>query len=49
MEKGKQDEALDDLSGVLGDLKGMASEMGSELDRSVFLYDHLYKDVTSFG
>lgn len=35
MEKQKQDDALDDLSGVLGQLKGMACDMGSELDRWV--------------
>ena len=33
VEKQKQDDALDDLSGVLGQLKGMAVDMGSELDR----------------
>lgn len=35
VEKQKQDDALDDLSGVLGQLKGMAVDMGSEIDRSV--------------
>lgn len=33
MEKAKQDDGLSDLSNILGDLKGMASEMGSQLDR----------------
>lgn len=33
VEKQKQDDALDDLSGVLGQLKGMACDMGSDLDR----------------
>jgi hypothetical protein len=33
LEKQKQDDALDDLSGVLGQLKGMAVDMGSELDK----------------
>jgi synaptosomal-associated protein 25 len=33
LEKQKQDDALDDLSGVLCQLKGMAVDMGSELDR----------------
>lgn len=33
VEKSKQDDALSDLSGILGDLKGMAVNMGSELDR----------------
>ncbi|KAI3805749.1 hypothetical protein L1987_21634 [Smallanthus sonchifolius] len=34
LEKEKQDDTLDDLSSVLGDLKGMSSDMGSELDRT---------------
>lgn len=38
MEKAKQDDALSDLSNILGDLKGMAVDMGSELDRLVALY-----------
>lgn len=29
----KQDDALSDLSNILGDLKNMAADMGSELDR----------------
>lgn len=33
MEKDKQDDGLSDLSDILGDLKGMAVEMGSELDK----------------
>ncbi|KAJ9554237.1 hypothetical protein OSB04_018282 [Centaurea solstitialis] len=45
LEKQKQDEALDDLSDVLGDLKGMASEMGSELDRQNKALDNLGEDV----
>jgi synaptosomal-associated protein 25 len=32
-EKAKQDDALSDLSDILGDLKGMAISMGTELDR----------------
>ncbi|KAL2546674.1 putative SNAP25-like proteinous protein SNAP30 [Forsythia ovata] len=32
VEKAKQDDALSDLSNILGDLKGMAVGMGSELD-----------------
>jgi len=32
-EKAKQDDALSDLSDILGDLKGMAIGMGTELDR----------------
>lgn len=37
VEKEKQDDALSDLSNILGDLKSMAVDMGSELDRS-FIY-----------
>lgn len=33
-EKAKQDDGLSDLSDILGDLKGMALDMGSELDKS---------------
>lgn len=29
----KQDDALSDLSNILGDLKNMTADMGSELDR----------------
>jgi hypothetical protein len=35
MEKNTQDEALSDLSNVLGQLKGMTLEMGHEIERSV--------------
>ena len=35
MEKDKQDNALSDLSDVLGQLKGMALDIGSEIDRYV--------------
>lgn len=35
IEKGKQDDALSDLSDLLGELKGMAVDMGSEIDRLV--------------
>ncbi|KAL8258302.1 hypothetical protein R6Q59_030343 [Mikania micrantha] len=45
LEKEKQDDALDDLSSVLGDLKGMASEMGSELDNQNKALDNLSEDV----
>ncbi|KAL7587811.1 putative SNAP25 homologous protein SNAP30 [Lactuca sativa] len=45
VEKEKQDEALDDLSDILGDLKGMATEMGSELDRQNKALDDLSEDV----
>ncbi|KAI7740939.1 hypothetical protein M8C21_007205 [Ambrosia artemisiifolia] len=45
LEKEKQDDALDDLSSVLGDLKGMASDMGSELERQNKALDNLSEDV----
>ncbi|XVF85841.1 hypothetical protein PTKIN_Ptkin17bG0150100 [Pterospermum kingtungense] len=45
LEKAKQDDALSDLSNILGDLKGMAAEMGSELDRQNKALDHLNDDV----
>uniref|UniRef100_A0A0E0K0K9 t-SNARE coiled-coil homology domain-containing protein n=1 Tax=Oryza punctata TaxID=4537 RepID=A0A0E0K0K9_ORYPU len=45
VEKQKQDDALDDLSGVLGQLKGMACDMGSELDRQNKALDDLQDDV----
>jgi synaptosomal-associated protein 25 len=32
MEKAKQDEALSDLSDILTELKGMAVDMGSEIE-----------------
>ncbi|KAL9389169.1 hypothetical protein Peur_017774 [Populus x canadensis] len=44
-EKAKQDDALSDLSNILGDLKGMAVDMGSELDRQNKALDHLGDDV----
>lgn len=31
----KQDDAFEDLSNILGELKGMAIDMGSEIERSV--------------
>ncbi|GAB2234230.1 hypothetical protein Droror1_Dr00003473 [Drosera rotundifolia] len=45
MEKAKQDDALSDLSNILGDLKGMAVDMGSELDRQNKALDHLGDDI----
>ncbi|KAK7407415.1 hypothetical protein VNO78_09319 [Psophocarpus tetragonolobus] len=44
-EKAKQDDALSDLSDILGDLKGMAIGMGTELDRQNKALDHLSDDV----
>ncbi|XP_073130745.1 putative SNAP25 homologous protein SNAP30 [Henckelia pumila] len=45
LEKEKQDDALSDLSNILGELKGMAVDMGSELNRQNKALDHLDKDV----
>ncbi|KAH7652396.1 synaptosomal-associated protein 25 [Dioscorea alata] len=45
IEKAKQDDALSDLSNILGDLKGMAVDMGSELDGQNIALDHLHDDV----
>ncbi|KAL3501485.1 hypothetical protein ACH5RR_035934 [Cinchona calisaya] len=45
LEKAKQDDALSDLSNILGDLKGMAVDMGSELERQNKVLDHLSNDV----
>ncbi|KAI3730717.1 hypothetical protein L1987_61892 [Smallanthus sonchifolius] len=45
LEKEKQDDALDDLSSVLGDLKGMASDMGTELDKQNKALDNFSEDV----
>ncbi|KAL8142319.1 hypothetical protein V2J09_015351 [Rumex salicifolius] len=45
MEKEKQDDVLDDLSSILGDLKGVAFEMGSELNRQSKALDHVNDDI----
>ncbi|KAG5237208.1 SNAP25 protein [Salix suchowensis] len=45
VQKAKQDDALSDLSNILGDLKCMAVDMGSELDRQNKALDHLGDDV----
>ncbi|KAL3812277.1 hypothetical protein ACJIZ3_013545 [Penstemon smallii] len=45
MEKAKQDDGLSELSDILGDLKGMAIDMGSELNRQNQALDHLQDDV----
>ncbi|KAL5100122.1 hypothetical protein RYX36_004449 [Vicia faba] len=44
-EKAKQDDALSDLSDILGDLKGMAVSMGTELDSQNKALDYLSDDV----
>jgi synaptosomal-associated protein 25 len=33
LEKSKQDDSLSDLSNILGELKNMAVDMGTEIDR----------------
>jgi len=38
IEKAKQDDALSDLSNLLGELKNMAIDMGSEIERLVFYF-----------
>ncbi|XP_058193644.1 putative SNAP25 homologous protein SNAP30 [Rhododendron vialii] len=45
LEKAKQDDALSDLSDILGDLKGMAVGMGTELNKQNKALDHLHDDV----
>jgi hypothetical protein len=47
VEKDKQDNALSDLSDVLGQLKGMALDMGSEIDRYVLhrLHHNLFHPI----
>uniref|UniRef100_A0ACD5UKV0 Uncharacterized protein n=1 Tax=Avena sativa TaxID=4498 RepID=A0ACD5UKV0_AVESA len=45
VEKDKQDSALSDLSDVLGQLKDMALDMGSEIDRQNKAMDGLQDDV----
>ncbi|XP_054804895.1 SNAP25 homologous protein SNAP33-like [Prosopis cineraria] len=45
IEKGKQDDALSDLSDLLGELKDMAIDMGSEIESHNKALDHMYNDV----
>lgn len=44
-EKAKQDDGLSDLSNLLGDLKDMALDMGSEIDRQTGGLSHVEQDV----
>lgn len=44
----KQDDALNDLSNILGELKGMAIDMGSEIERSVLRIYNILHFVSSF-
>ncbi|KAF9624118.1 hypothetical protein IFM89_008056 [Coptis chinensis] len=45
VEKAKQDDALNDLSNILGELKVMAMDMGSEIGRQNKALDHFDGDV----
>ncbi|XP_057805057.1 SNAP25 homologous protein SNAP33 isoform X2 [Salvia miltiorrhiza] len=45
VEKVKQDDAFSDLSNILGELKEMAMDMGSEIDRQNKAMDHVQDDV----
>ncbi|XP_020224879.1 SNAP25 homologous protein SNAP33 [Cajanus cajan] len=45
VEKRKQDDALSDLSDLLGELKEMAVDMGSEIEWHNKALNHLYDDV----
>ncbi|KAK4362278.1 hypothetical protein RND71_017519 [Anisodus tanguticus] len=45
VEHAKQDDALSDLSNLLGELKHMAIDMGSEIERQNKSLDHLQDDV----
>ncbi|KAL5987321.1 Helical region found in SNARE [Asimina triloba] len=45
VEKAKQDDALSDLSNLLGELKEMAVDMGSEIGRQNKALDHVHDDV----
>ncbi|KAF3540352.1 hypothetical protein F2Q69_00025202 [Brassica cretica] len=45
MEKAKQDDGLSDLSDLLGELKNMAVDMGSEIGRQKDGLDYLHDDV----
>ncbi|KAJ9163555.1 hypothetical protein P3X46_023207 [Hevea brasiliensis] len=45
LEKEKQDDALSDLSNLLGELKDMAVDMGTEIERQTKALDHFQDDV----
>ncbi|VFQ86656.1 unnamed protein product [Cuscuta campestris] len=47
VEKAKQDDALSDLSNILGELKDMAIDMGSEIERQSQAMHHLEDDVAA--
>ncbi|XP_073018108.1 SNAP25 homologous protein SNAP33-like [Primulina eburnea] len=44
-EKAKQDDSLSDLSNILGELKHMAIDMGSEIERQTKAIDNVQDDV----
>ncbi|XP_073040000.1 SNAP25 homologous protein SNAP33-like [Primulina eburnea] len=44
-EKAKQDDSLSDLSNILGELKDMAIDMGSEIERQTKAIDNVQDDV----
>ncbi|XP_059299871.1 SNAP25 homologous protein SNAP33-like isoform X2 [Lycium ferocissimum] len=48
-EKAKQDDGLSDLSNLLGELKNMAVDMGSEIERQNKALDHVEDDVDELG
>ncbi|CAN1151933.1 SNAP25 homologous protein SNAP33 [Linum perenne] len=45
VEKAKQDDAFSDLSNLLGELKHMAVDMGTEIDKQTKALDHYQDDV----
>ncbi|CAN0896061.1 SNAP25 homologous protein SNAP33 [Linum grandiflorum] len=45
VEKAKQDDAFSDLSNLLGELKDMAVDMGTEIDKQTKALDHYQDDV----
>lgn len=48
-EKAKQDDGLEDLSNLLGELKNMAVDMGSEIESQNKALDHVEDDVDELG
>lgn len=48
-EKAKQDDGLSELSDLLGELKNMAVDMGSEIERHKDALDHTEQDVDELG
>lgn len=50
MEKAKQDDGLADLSDLLGELKNMAVDMGTEIERFAFIsINSLYTYIVSMS